>query len=76
MNNQYCPICKSEVKSLPRYPNYVCSSCLSGGVYLNGVSVPIENLDVTKNPQILCLVKNVECKATESRFGGVVIEAL
>jgi starvation-inducible outer membrane lipoprotein len=76
MSKQVCPICKSEVKANPRYPNYVCETCLSTGVEINGKLTQIQDIDVHTTNEVLCIVKGVNCTAKEARFGGVVVQVI
>lgn len=76
MSEQNCPICNEVVKANPRYPNYVCSSCLESGVEVNGTTVLVSDIDVHNNLKVQCSIKGIECKVQEARFGGTVVQVI
>lgn len=71
---QKCPICHSDTKPNPRYPNYVCRDCLAAGVIVAGKVVPIDQIDIRSNYKVNCSVSGVQCVAREAHFGGCVVE--
>jgi hypothetical protein len=74
MTDQYCPLCKTIVKSISRYPKYICKECLSEGVIVNEVIIPVNDLDFTAIVEISCNVKGKKCKAKEAHFGGIIVQ--
>lgn len=76
MDEQYCPICNAATKYNPRYPNYVCNTCLAEGATIAGNLVPVSEIDIFFKPEILCIVKDIKCKAREAHFGGVVVQVI
>jgi len=80
-----CPICDKEHKTLIRYSNCVCNDCLYTYQTRDklGNIKSFYNIDfsggikaVCKNEPTFdfsCYVNNIECKADEARFGGIVI---
>ena len=83
---QICPICKKEVKSIPRYPRYVCRKCAANPVDKVGRSLAFSNVSITggfkaryvetnrKRDSHICYISGVKCYADEARFGGIVIQ--
>jgi hypothetical protein len=85
---QYCPICNVPVKPSIRYPRYLCNACavkakskdgrplkffnesMSGGYAAEYVDTDVSY------PSHECYVNEIECYADESRFGGIVIQAV
>jgi hypothetical protein len=60
---QRCPICDTETPPDPRYPEYVCRKCLRDGVTIDGVLVPVSEIDVYSTDFIECEVSGVSCYA-------------
>lgn len=84
-HNQTCPICSKEVVENPRYSNYVCEDCSEKAVTDKGEKIKFYNTDAlgygvtaekedgsTYNSNI-CYIEKIKCKASEARFGGIVI---
>lgn len=81
-----CPICEVPLKSIPRYPNYVCSECASKATSPDGRLLGFSNTGLSggyiakyadtgaEYSSHHCVIKNVQCWADEARFGGIVIE--
>lgn len=76
MIEQQCPICNEVVKPNPRYPNYVCSNCLTDGLEINGQKVSVSEIDIYSSTEVSCSVKGVNCCAKEARFGGAVVQTI
>ena len=76
MSDQHCPVCDESVKPSARYPNYICESCLAGGVEQDGANVDLVDLGVYSQVNVPCVVKGIECIANEARFGGVVVQPI
>jgi hypothetical protein len=87
MTAQYCPICKQEVQSNPRYTNYVCSKCVALATDADGRRVDFYNetimgtgvmgkyTDTQENyAGYDCYIAGVKCWADEARFGGIVVQ--
>lgn len=84
---QNCPVCGRDVKPNPRYPRYVCASCVKRATDTKGESVeffqtgPLGLLAgryaASGEPYISydCVIDGVECWAEEARFGGIVVQA-
>lgn len=88
MNSHSCPICKIELKPVPRYPNYVCETCASKatdetGRYLNfynedfsgGFKAVYADSQETYTSHF-CFIQGIKCYADESRFGGILIQKM
>jgi DNA-directed RNA polymerase subunit RPC12/RpoP len=83
--NQTCPICNKEVMENQRYPNYVCEDCSEKAVTDKGEKVKFYNAEflgfgVTAKKEDnsiyssdICYIEGIKCKASEARFGGIVI---
>jgi DNA-directed RNA polymerase subunit RPC12/RpoP len=81
-----CPICKRELKSETRYPNYICAKCSVKATDINGRKLTFGNISIgggfkaiyldTKEiyNSHICFVDNIECYADEARFGGIVVQ--
>ena len=76
MSEQNCPICKELVKPNPRYPNYVCNTCLANGIEVNGKNISVSEIDVYSNLEVQCSLKGIECKVQEAKFGGAVVQVI
>jgi hypothetical protein len=73
---QLCPICESNVKEVSRYPNYVCDSCLSNGVEVNGKNIDLDAVNVLNQGKIMCMVKGFSCEAQEAHVGGTGVQTI
>ena len=85
-----CPICTGAGRDSTRYPGALCESCQASVVDIDGNRVGLFNQDmsgglvikalddeVVVNPEDMPLFcKGLECRATEHRFGGVVLQPL
>lgn len=76
MTEQYCPVCCARVKSNARYPNYVCKFCLDNGVGIDGIVVPLKDLNIYEQDKTICKVKGKLFEAKEAHIGGVVVQAI
>jgi hypothetical protein len=83
---QFCPACKTEVSTSPRYPNYICGDCVDKGQSEDGRLVKFYNEDLggfgcvgeyvdtkAKYEGNILYVNGVKCYAQEAHFGGIVI---
>ncbi len=85
---QNCPICKGKVGASERYPNYVCKECSLNVTDKSGRLLEFSNVDMSGGYQAryidtkenynshVCYIDDVECRADEHRFGGIVIEKI
>jgi hypothetical protein len=86
-NQQFCPICNSEVTYFRRYPKYVCKDCYCKTTDKDGRKVAFGNENIfgmgcvghyldtgEKYNSNICYIDGQECVAEEARFGGIVIE--
>lgn len=71
--HQICPICGARTRPNRRYPDYVCTSCLSDGVVVGGSHVALQELNVHAVRFVKCEVAGVRCYAREAHFGGTVV---
>lgn len=82
---QYCPICKTSVPIIPRYPNYICNTCIETGTFtLTGKPISFRNEGIMGGFVSIvgnkigsihdCVIKGIHCWADEARFGGIVIQ--
>jgi DNA-directed RNA polymerase subunit RPC12/RpoP len=48
MEEQYqlCPICGKQVKSIPRYPKYICADCARNVADAKGRKVALSSVDI------------------------------
>lgn len=79
-------MCDQPVKPYPRYPRYVCRSCLDLVTDDRGRAVSFFNTSIfggidavyidTREPYATssCYVRGVHCRAEEGRFGGIVYQ--
>lgn len=86
VTKQFCPICKTEVKTFPRYPKYLCPKCSKKVVSSDGRPLEFFNKSLSggfvayfadtkvKYDSHICFVEGVKCFADEARFGGIVIQ--
>tara|TARA_Y100000816_G_C25987389_1_gene515726 strand:+ start:134 stop:439 length:306 start_codon:yes stop_codon:yes gene_type:complete len=87
MEYKPCPICNKEEKVMLRYPNMVCSECISTGIWANKEqTTPIEFgntsfsggfmsiINGIQGNQRICYINGKQCIADESRFGGIVVQ--
>ena len=72
--SQSCPICLSPTRENPRYPQYICESCLADGIVVDGKLIPLSSADVYSTNHVDCEVRGVRCRASEAHFGGIVVE--
>ena len=89
-NEQVCPICFQNVQISTRYPKYVCNECQINyppktennenikfrNINYAGGFESIVNNQITEPPIDICFIKGIKCKASEARFGGIVIEVI
>ena len=84
-----CPICGTEQPALPRYPDYLCRSCVSRASTQDGRRLRLVNTSAAggfaaryADTGELCeeatvthevYVDGVRCRAEESRVGGIVV---
>jgi hypothetical protein len=87
---QKCPICKQNVYKMERYPNYVCNKCIeeyktyteegkkitfhNTSIY-GGFESYVEG-DTQPSEYHTCFINGVKCYASETRFGGIVIQPM
>ena len=88
MEMQACPICSTVVPVNPRYPRYLCGSCTIKATSSDGRLLEFGNTGLSggfaaryadtgeEYSSHECFVGTVKCRADESRFGGIVIEAM
>lgn len=88
MEKQFCPLCNCEVRHIPRYPDYICSTCAENPLDEDGKPLRFYNIAVSggfKATYIdsgevrdshICYVAGKKCFADEARFGGIVIELM
>lgn len=81
-----CPICRVELRPVPRYPRYVCPACFARAASADGRTLAFSNIglsggyaaryDDTGAPydSHVCWIDGIRCHADEARFGGIVIE--
>lgn len=81
-----CPVCSTPLDPNPRYPRYVCRTCVTKAVAPNGRSLAFSNIDATggyfatysdtgeEYKSHECLIAGIRCRADEARFGGIVVE--
>lgn len=84
---QYCPNCKKETKHNVRYTKYLCDSCMRLVCDAKGRKVVFYNTDAfggcqgyyadTQLKELYnsnyCYIQEQKYKASEARFGGIVI---
>ncbi|MGA5304205.1 hypothetical protein ACPCHT_30105 [Nucisporomicrobium flavum] len=86
---QLCPICGTEVRPNPRYPDHLCQDCAARAVDADGRPLKLFNVSATggfaaiyaddETPaeavtrDHIVFVDGVRCVADEARFGGTVI---
>lgn len=84
-----CPICGTEQPALPRYPGYLCRSCVSRAATEDGRPLVLVNTSEAggfaaryADDGELCeeatvthevYVDGRHCRADESRLGGIVV---
>ncbi len=90
MESARCPICNQLFNRLERYEKSICSECVENAVdskknkvrFFNGMSgFGFESHHFDSNNKIkyikqdpVCYINNKKCIASESRFGGIVVE--
>lgn len=84
--NQLCPICKTTVPLMERYPRYICNTCIDTGTFtMTGDNrIHFQNqsvfggfasvIDGNVGSVHECLIQGIPCHAQEARFGGIVIQ--
>jgi hypothetical protein len=83
-----CPICHIALKSIDRYPRYVCRACAAKAVSPDGRLVKFSEEGVggglaaeyadtheTYNSDA-CFIDGIKCHADVARFGGIVIQTI
>jgi hypothetical protein len=86
IERQFCPTCKRYVKVSSRYPNYVCSKCISLATDKSGKAVEFCNTELSGHGCIgrykdsgkdytfkTCYIKGIKCKADEAYTVGIVL---
>jgi hypothetical protein len=89
MAAQRCPICRTEVRANPRYPDHLCAECALRAVDVDGRPLAFRNTSLSGGfeaiytddntpaeavtPDHTVFVDGVPCRADEARFGGIVI---
>jgi hypothetical protein len=89
MANQHCPICHTEVRADPRYPDRLCNECARRAVDGDGRPLKFYNTSLSGGFEAIyaddnapaaavtqdhiVFVDGVPCMADEARFGGIVI---
>ena len=88
MSQQHCPICGVHVKANPRYPQYVCESCVQRACSREGQPLRFANVDLgggiiatyadsgKEHTGQECYIDGIACYADEARFGGIVVQAI
>lgn len=83
-----CPICRTSLDPVLRYPHYVCADCASKAVAADGRRLQFSNVDMSGGfaasyvdtgetyPGHACWIDGIPCHADEGRFGGIVIEVM
>lgn len=85
LSPQFCPLCGISVPAMPRYPQYVCTTCVqSGTLSMSGEPISFTNKSLFGGFQSVvngkvgeiheCTINGVRCWADEARFGGIVIQ--
>jgi hypothetical protein len=86
-NNQVCPICSNEVPPNPLYLDYVCEQCVTETSDQSGQRVKFTTDYSTESHIVgtyvdsdnaftepVCYVRGVECKVSEARLGGIIVQ--
>lgn len=89
LHQQYnCPICKKNLKHIPRYPNYICHNCAASATDITGRKLIFSNKSISGGfiavyadnsadyDSHICYVNGIMCFADEARFGGIVIQKI
>lgn len=86
VSTQVCPVCGNKVIDNPRYPTYVCSTCMANAENEQQQKVQFFNEDMgvgcigfIRGTQIpyesnICFINGVKCIAQEAYMGGIVIQ--
>lgn len=85
--NQFCPICKTSVPVIKRYPKYVCDTCIGTGTFtMTGKPIYFRNqsifggfesvIDENVGSVHECMIDGFPCYAVEARFGGIVVQTI
>jgi len=81
-----CPTCGAPAPSSPRYPRRLCPACVLEATDAHGRLLRFTNRDVSGGLEVRhaddgtlhegheCLVRGIQCRAEEYRFGGVVVQ--
>ena len=83
-----CPICSGAGRNSARYPGALCEACQDSVVDINGNRVELYNQDmsgglliktldgeiVAHAEEVPLFCHEIECRAGEHRFGGVVVQ--
>ena len=85
---QRCPICGTEVATIPRYPRYLCRACVSRAQTSEGRSLTFgadkwgtflarftDTGEIHQMEECQCFVDGVECTAREDYYGGYIVLA-
>lgn len=82
---QHCPVCNTQVNENPRYPDYVCGSCVYTAQSEDGQAVKFHNIDLSGGcvgmyvetekvyDSNICYIHGIECFASEAYMGGIVV---
>lgn len=88
MGRSHCPICNTILEPVPRYLRYVCRECAGRAADRDGRKLTFSNVDMSGGYRAeyadtgadynshVCFIDGIECRASEARFGGIVIEAV
>lgn len=83
---QKCPVCGQTVNTSPRYPRYLCRSCVAHASDAAGRKLEFHNTDIgggfeavckdtgKVSASHVCFVNGIRCWADEAHFGGIVIQ--
>lgn len=82
-----CPVCRSEVAHIGRYPEQVCGDCAAKATDENGRKISFMTLSFAggltarfddsgeRYTGVFCYIEGRRCRAEEDRFGrGIVIQ--
>jgi ADP-ribosyl-[dinitrogen reductase] hydrolase len=88
LGRSHCPVCNTTLEPVPRYPRYVCRECAKRAADRDGRKLTFSNVDMSGGYRAeyadtaaeynshVCFIDGIECRASEARFGGIVIEAV
>ena len=86
--SQICPVCRIEVQTNPRYPRYLCRTCIERAVDKNGEKIQFFQSNPDGRyaarysatgavyPSHECFVDGSKCWADEARFGGIIVQTV